>query len=203
MKKFLIAFGVILAVGVFTFFMWDWSVDNKEIKLRTQFHAQVKICQTAHDEMWKVIKQDAELTDKYAKDFEKIFPQLANGMMSDEALFQFLSGFNPQFSHDLYLETIQTLKTERAKFKQAQDVATDIAREYDSWIQAKPTKLFINDDISDARQYVNISLDDVKALKLPNNTFSSYQVLTYKPVTSTKTNDAFEKGVDDDVKLFN
>jgi len=202
MKKTLITLGVLIVVLIAVSFFWDMSVDNKEIDLRKQHYAQVDVCKTSHDAMWKVIAQDAEITDKYKQDFEEIFPKIANNMMSDEAMFQWMAGFNPEYSPDLYKELMKTIKTERSKFKRAQDIAIDISREYKAYIQKKPATWMINNDILEALEYKKYSLEEVEQLSLADNTYEAYLVLSYKPVLSTKTNDVFKTGLDDDVKLF-
>ncbi|NPV13152.1 MAG: hypothetical protein HPY57_15400 [Ignavibacteria bacterium] len=62
---------VILVVGLSLFF-YNMSIDNKEISLREKFKAQQKVCMTAHDEMWKIITQKAEVSNEYKKAFEEI-----------------------------------------------------------------------------------------------------------------------------------
>jgi hypothetical protein len=207
MLKFskLIIVGIIsvIAVIAISLFFYNMSVDNKEISLREKFRAQQNVCKTSHDAMWKIISQDAKVSDKYYKDFEAIFTKIATGMLSDEAMFQWLQGFNPQYSTELYKELMNTIKDERTKFKRAQDISADVSREYATYIKTKPTKWFIDNEILDALNYTRYSKDEVKTMNLDLTTAEVVSILTYKPVTSTRTDDAFEKGKDDNVELFN
>ena len=192
---------VVVAIGI-GLFVHDISIDNKEIALRERFKAQEKVCMTSHDEMWKVIKQDAKVTDKYFEDFEAIFPQIANGMLSDEALFQWMAGFNPQYSTELYAILMKTIKDERTKFKRAQDICVDVSREYVSWVKKRQVSWFIDNEILDAQNLLTYTKDEVDEMNLLLDTREAYDIFTYKPVTSTKTEAVFEAGVDDDIELF-
>jgi len=215
MKKFkgvIIALVVVVIVVISaSLFFYDMGVDNKEISFRERFKAQEKICMTSHDEMWKVIKQDANVTDKYYEDFEAIFPQIANGMLSDEAMFQWMAGFNPEYSTELYAILMKTIKDERTKFKRAQDICVDVSREYVTYVKKKPTTWFIDNEILDAQDYISLSKDAIKLLKgdgtfanssIDPITLEALDIFTYQPVTSTKTESVFELGVDDDIELF-
>ena len=44
-----------------------WS--NTEIDLRNTFTAQETVCKGFYDKMWKILKSQAQITDKYAKDW--------------------------------------------------------------------------------------------------------------------------------------
>ncbi len=202
-NKLAIVLGIVsvLAIGLGIFF-YDMGVDNKEISLRERFKAQEKICMTSHDNMWKVINQDAQVSDKYKEDFESAFSTIVDGMLSDDAMFQWLAGFNPELSVETYMELMKTIKDERSKFKNAQDICVDVSREYSTYIKTKPAKWFIDSEISDAKDLFLYTKEDVEEMTLPQETSEAYDILTYKPVTSTKTEDVFEKGVDDDVDLF-
>jgi len=106
---------------------------------------------TSHDAMWKIINQDAQVSDKYKQDFEDAYGTIVDGMLSDDAMFQWLAGFNPQLSVETYMELMKTIKDERTKFKRAQDICVDVSREYATFIKTKPRTWFINDEILDAK----------------------------------------------------
>jgi len=206
MKKLVLVIAVIAviaAVGV-GLFIYDMGIDNKEMALRERFKGQYKVGKTARDNMFKVISQNAQVTDKFSNDFEDVFSKIAGDLMSDDAMLQLVSGFNPQLSTDMYKELMVSIKTERAKFKRAQDICIDVSREYATYIKTKPQTWFINDEILDGKDYFDrrFSKEEIKHLKLTMETEEVWEILSYKPVTSTSTEDVFEKGVDDDIDLF-
>ena len=206
MKKLgiILALLVVAVLGVSLFF-YDMGIDNKEMAMRERFKGQYKITKTSHDNMFKVISQGSQVTDKYGKDFDKIFSKIAGDLMDDNAMLQLVSGFNPDLSPDLYKNLLSTIKTERAKFKQAQDVCIDVSREYATYIKTKPQTWFINDEILEAKNLIRMGLtkDDVLKNKIyETETKESFNILIYEPVTSSITEDVFEKGVDDNIDLF-
>jgi len=205
MKKLVVVLviAVIAAIGVGVFF-YDMGVDNKEMALRERFKGQEKVCKTSHDLMFKVITQNAQVTEKYSEDFENIFAKISDNLMGDDAVLKLVAGFNPNLSPDMYKELMSTIKTERAKFKRAQDICIDVSREYATYIKTKPQTWFINTEILDGKDYYDrrFSKDEIKNLKLTMETEEAWSILAYKPVTSTNTEDVFEKGVDDNVDLF-
>jgi len=206
MKKLGIIFGLltIVVIGVSLFF-YDMGIDNKEMAMRERFKGQYKVTKTAHDNMFKVISQGAQVTDKYGEDFDKIFGKIAGDLMDDNAMLQLVSGFNPNLSPDLYKNLLSTIKTERAKFKRAQDICIDVSREYATYIKTKPQTWFINDEILEARDLIkaNYELQLVVVSKsFEPETKEAFKILTYQPVTSTNTEDVFKKGVDDNTNLF-
>jgi hypothetical protein len=205
MKKLVVVLVIaaIVAIGVSVFF-YDMGVDNKEMALRERFKGQEKVCKTSHDLMFKVITQNAQVTEKYSDDFEKIFAKISDNLMGDDAILKLVAGFNPNLSPDMYKELMTTIKTERAKFKRAQDICIDVSREYATYIKTKPQTWFINNEILDGKDYYDrrFSKDEIKNLKLTMETEEAWSILAYKPVTSTNTEDVFEKGVDDNVDLF-
>ena len=206
MKKLVIVFAVVLiaVIGV-SLFLYDMGIDNKEMAMRERFKGQYKVTKTSHDNMFKVISQGAQVTDKYGKDFDKIFSKIAGDLMDDNAMIQLVSGFNPNLSPDLYKDLLSTIKTERAKFKRAQDICVDVSREYATYIKTKPQTWFINDEILEARDLVKANYEKELVINSKNfdqETKEAFEILTYEPVTSTTTKDVFKTGVDDNVDLF-
>jgi len=207
-KGLLIGSGAALLI-VIIFIIWNWSVDNKVVKLTERFTAQVDVSKTAHDAMWKTINQDAQVADKYYQDFEKIFSELIDGRYAGDGdmLMKWIQEHNPTYNPELYKQLMSDIKTERAKFKRAQDICIDVKREFLSYIQQTPTKWFVNSEVFDAYEFKTTSKEDLDALYKAGGfesevTYSVARILIYQPVLSTKTNEVFEKGIDDDVELY-
>jgi len=205
MKKLVIALVAVsmLFIGLGVFF-YDMGVDNKEIDLRERFKGQIKVCMTSHDAMWKIINQDAEVTTEYKEAFEKIYPELISGRYANDngTFMKWIQEQNPDFKIELYDELMKTIKDERTKFKRSQDICIDVSREYASYIKKKPANWFIDDEILDARELLKSTKEEVADMNLVTETKEAYDVLSYKPVTSTKTEDVFKSGKDDEVQLF-
>ena len=195
---------VVAVIGV-SVFLYDMGIDNKEMSMRERFKGQEKVCMTSHDLMFKVITQDAQVTEKYAQDFEDIFAKISDNLMGDDAALKLVAGFNPSLDPGTYKELMTTIKTERAKFKRAQDICIDVSREYATYIKTKPQTWFINDDILEAKVFIryNFEKSDIEDSKeYTPESKEAYRILTYQPVTSKKTKNVFETGEDNDIDLF-
>ena len=205
MKKLILVLSLIVVavVGV-TLFMYDMGIDNKEMALRERFKGQDKICMTSYDNMYKVISQDAQVTDKYASDFKDIFAQISDNLMGDEAMLKVVAGFNPQLDPSAYKELMTTIKTERAKFKRAQDICIDVSRAYATYIKTKPQTWFINDEILEAKELIKYGYEKdlvMESKEYEPETKEAWTILTFKPVTSKKTKNVFETGEENDIDL--
>ena len=69
---------VAILIFVVSVIAWGVGVNNTEIELREQAIAQEEDNKNIYDKTWKVIKQKAQITDKYAKDFKDIYATLMN-----------------------------------------------------------------------------------------------------------------------------
>ena len=158
--------------------LWGVGVNNTEIELREQAVAQEKDNQNIYDKTWKVIKQKAQITDKYAKDFKDIYATLMNeryeGDEGDNPTFKWIHEQNPAFSVDMYKELGDSIEANRAEFARVQSRLIDIKREHDVLRKRFPSKLIVGD-----REELVVTI-----------------------VTSDKTDDVFKAGKDNDVELF-
>ncbi|MGM9812953.1 MAG: hypothetical protein ACI30V_08910 [Muribaculaceae bacterium] len=90
----IVAVAAILLVLLIMFFTYN----NKEIYLRKEADAQRKKIESTHDKMWKVIKQKAEVSDKYRETFERVYPEIIAGRYSDgSSAMKWIQEANPNF----------------------------------------------------------------------------------------------------------
>ncbi len=161
---------------IVVFMAIGWS--NQEIELRNQSDAQQKANEVIFDKTWKVIKQKAQITDKYAKDFKDIYVSIMNeryeGDQKNNPMFKWIQEQNPNFSVDMYKDLSDSIEANRAEFARVQNRLVDIKREHDNLRLRFPSKLVVG----------------------------SRSELDIKIVTSAKTEEVFSKGKDDDVALF-
>jgi len=199
MKKNLVIMLLILAVlGLFSLLgvFYNWNVDNQEKDLRVQFSSNIKVNKNAYDEMWKIIKQDANVTDKYAADFsERVLPVLVSGREPKGEFMRWISEANPEFSVSLYENLMNSIAAERRKFKLSQDRTIDIRNSYFQLIENKPQKWFVD------KKFKETYIDDGGNLTYVNEEVQ--KIYSYSPVTSSRTEKVFEEGKDDDIDLFN
>lgn len=175
--------GIIAAVSVIGIFalsivMMGIGYSNSEIELRNQAKAQQEANQAIYDEVWKVIKQHAQVTDKYAGDFKEIYTGLMSGRYDADSksnpMFKWISEHNPSLSDQMYISLADTIKGQRAKFTRVQTRLIDIKREHDNLRLRFPSKLFVG-----GREPLEIQI-----------------------VTSSKTKETFSTGEENDVEVF-
>ena len=168
----------LLAIGGISIFSVYVSYNNKEIELRAQSDAQIKVIEGYHDTMWKIISQKAGVTQEYATSFDSIYTHIMEGRYSagsnDGSLMKWIQESNPSFDASLYKDLMNTIEVQRLAFKNAQEKEFDIIREHETLLKTMPSSWFISD-------------------KRP---------IEYTVVSSTKSKMTMESGIDDDVELF-
>ena len=168
----IVAAVAILLILLIMFFTYN----NKEIYLRKEADAQRKKIESTHDKMWKVIKQKAEVSDKYRETFERVYPEIIAGRYSDgSSAMKWIQEANPNFDTSLYNDLMQAIEIQRTHLHNAQTRMLDVIRERASLIESYPSRWFIT-----------------------NNSEIEYEV-----ISSTKTHNVVETRVDDDVDVFN
>jgi hypothetical protein len=172
----IVTVGVILFLGTVGFLM-NVHYDNREIELRNAAEAKQEANTARFDEMWKSIKQVANVTDKYADDFKEIYVGLMDGRYEADSksnpMFKFISEHNPQLDAAVYRDLSNTIVAKREAFTRDQQKLIDIKREHDNLRLKFPAKLFV-----------------------------SASALDITVVTSGKTKEIFAAGEENDVELF-
>ena len=96
----------LLAIGGISIFSVYVSYNNKEVSLRAQSDAQIKVIEGYHDAMWKIISQKAGVTQEYAESFDSIYTHIMEGRYSggskDGSLMKGIKESNPSFDASLY-----------------------------------------------------------------------------------------------------
>ena len=168
----IVAAVAILLILLIMFFTYN----NKEIYLRKEADAQRKKIESTHDKMWKVIKQKAEVSDKYRETFERVYPEIIAGRYSDgSSAMKWIQEANPNFDTSLYNDLMQAIEIQRTHLHNAQTRMLDVIRERASLIESYPSRWFI----------------------------TNKSEIEYEVISSTKTHNAVETRVDDDVDVFN
>ena len=168
----IVAAVAILLVLLIMFFTYN----NKEIYLRKEADAQRKKIESTHDKMWKVIKQKAEVSDKYRETFERVYPDIIAGRYSDgSSAMKWIQEANPNFDTSLYNDLMQAIEIQRTHLHNAQTRMLDVIRERASLIESYPSRWFI----------------------------TNKSEIEYEMISSTKTHNVVETRVDDDMDVFN
>lgn len=175
--------GLWITIGVVALFgliiaMWGVGVSNTEIELREQAVAQQENNKNIYQKVWTVIKQKAQVTDKYAEDFKGIYAGLMDsrykGDVGDNPSFKWIHEQNPQLSVEMYKELGDSIGGLRAEFAMVQARLIDIKREHDVLRKRFPSSLIVG-----SRAELDVVI-----------------------VTSQKTKETFALGEENDVDLF-
>lgn len=168
----------LLIVGI-VYASMSITYKNQEVELRTAIEKKQKMDEAAFDKMWKNIAQTAEVADKYQGDFRGIYKDIMDarykgGGGDGDVMFSFLKEHNPELSTDLYNKLSNTITAERAGFYERQNELSSISQEHTTLLRTFPGSWFLSD-------------------------FDEIEIVI---VTSTKTEEVFKTGKEDDVKLF-
>jgi hypothetical protein len=170
-----VIFGFILTMGA----MFYFGVSNSEITLRNEIKAQQTNVKVVFDTTWKIIQQQAEVADQYKEGFAKIYSDLMTGRYGDpkkerKVLLSFITESNPNFDVKLYEKVSVSIEAQRINFANEQKKLIDLKREHDTLRQVFPSSLVVG-----SRPEIQLEI-----------------------VTSTKTDNAFKTGKEDNTKLF-
>ena len=167
----IVAAVAILLILLIMFFTYN----NKEIYLRKEADAQRKKIESTHDKMWKVIKQKAEVSDKYRETFERVYPEIIAGRYSDgSSAMKWIQEANPNFDTSLYNDLMQAIEIQRTHLHNAQTRMLDVIRERASLIESYPSRWFI----------------------------TNKSEIEYEVISSTNTREAVATHTDDNIDLF-
>lgn len=176
MKALIVSLSSVVFLGVIFAVMFV-SLNNQDKVLRNSIKAKESSREAVFDETWKTIKQVAQISDKYSKDFKEIYPQLMEGRYGNEkggSLMKFITESNPNFDTSLYVKLSNVVEAKRAEFTTAQKQIIDLKREHDNLLDTFPGSFLISN-----REKVEI-----------------------KVITSGHTKEVMESGEDNQVDLF-
>lgn len=179
MKGFLITLGIVLVLGI-GIAIWAISLSNTyNKKLETGKAAQLN-SEVVFDNTWKKIAQQAQVTDQYKDGFRDIYVGMMearygnDGEAGQETLMKWIQESNPTLDASVYKTLMNTIEGSRNEFTMEQKKLIDVDRELKSMKVTFPNSLVLGNK--------------------PD--------LEIKLVTSTKTDEAFSTGKEDDIKVF-
>ncbi len=176
-SKPILLFGIAaIVITAFSIFMYSMSINNDDAILRNKYKAQDQVCQGYYDLMWKTIKQEANVSDKFFEDFKVLYKPMMDGRFSgkDQTLFKMITEDNPKFTPELYTKLMVVIEAKREGFFNEQKYLTAIWNEHEN-LQAKaPGRWFI----------------------------SNTEHIKHQVVTSSITEQVFKTKKDDDIDIF-
>lgn len=170
MGKVLAVAGGILAVVLMIGLYW-MSCVRQEVQLRNEISAQQEVNKASFDTMWKILKDQAGVTNEYKQTFMEVYPKLMSARYQDRAqlLMQFVKESNPKFDTSLYKKLMVSIEGERKSFLREQKKLRDLKKAHDNLLDQPPSSWVLS-----RRSHIDVVI-----------------------VTSTSAEEAFESGKDD------
>lgn len=167
--------GIVIFIGLISFSMY-LNFNNREVSLRSDGEAAVRDVSLNYDNMWKTIKQKAQVSDAYKDAFDTIYTKLIGERYNKDngLLFKFVTEANPNFDIRLYQDLSNAIEGLRNTFLLKQERVVDILNQHNKLRKTLPSKWFIG----------------------------SRPEIVYHPITSTITDQVVASGKDDDVQVF-
>lgn len=152
------------------------NYSNKWAQLTAQYEAQERVDEVIYDEVWKTIQQEANISDRYAEEFENIYVNVMDARYNDGGgqLMLWITEQNPNFTPELHHRLITIIENKRAQFTENQTKLINIHAELVKLTTTIPSSWFLGG----------------RHLKAP------------RIITSTRTGEAFRTGTDNDTSLF-
>lgn len=184
MNKALIAVAGFVGVGVLlavVLLVMGISFHNSEVTLRNTITAKQTDNKNQMDSMWKTIAQTAQVADKDRESLSSIFKEYAQartGTGDSKPIMNWIKEAVPnvQVNSDVFKNLMNIITSQRDGFKFRQTELLDLGREHDNLIMKFPGNIFAS---VLGRKHIELVI-----------------------VTSTRTENAFKTGKDDDTSVF-
>lgn len=169
---------VVLAVALVVGGMWV-SYNNTEVRLRNTITAKSKDNQSEFDNMWKKISQVAQVTDAQKNALKEIFvahAEARGGVSKGGAnpLMTWLQESVPHVDTTTFNNLQNIITASRDSWTMRQKELLDLSREHNNALTLFPSSLFVG-----SRPKIDVQI-----------------------ITSSRTDEAFKSGKDDDVDVF-
>lgn len=153
------------------------ALHNQEVQLRNKIVAKQVENRSNFDNMWKKIKQTSNVSDKYKDGFKEVLVAYTENRkdLSENLLMKWGNEAVPTFDNTMYKQLNNIIVSSRNDFTLHQKELIDLKREYDNLVNVFPNSLYF------------------KAMHTPK--------LEIKVVTSTKTENAFDTCLENEVNL--
>lgn len=177
MKEFVIGTITIMFIMCICVVGKGINLYNAHITLKTQIEAKQKDNQAIFDNTWKKISQTVQVSDKYKDGLKEVLIAYTDGRSknSDTLLMDWTKEAVPTFDSSLYKQINNVIISSRDDFTKNQKMLLDLSQQHNRMIQT-----------------------------FPNNVYC--MILHIKPieiqiVTSTKTQETFTSGKEDNIRL--
>ena len=158
------------------------STSNQEVELRNRFKQKMDERTAFYDKMWKTLSQKSQIAVKNDSSFARNVNAIMAGRKDAGQLFmKWVQESNPNANYQevsaLYADLSRSVEGQRDGFFMQEKMIQGIVLEHDNIMTRFPSGFILSSFMGRTR-------------------------LTYKPITSDRTDNVIETGKDNDVKLF-
>lgn len=151
------------------------SLYNQEVALKNQIEAKQTENKANFDNMWKKIKQATNVSDDYKNGLAEVVKAYTEGRKdtSENMLMKWGAEAVPNFDSSVYKQLMNIIVASRDDFTLNQKELLDLNREHDTLLDTFPNNIFYR--------------------------IMGVQKIKVTTVTSTRTEETFNTGLDDEV----
>ena len=158
------------------------STSNQEVELKNRFKQKMDERTAFYDKMWKTLSQKSQIAVKNDSSFARNVNAIMAGRKDAGQLFmKWVQESNPNANYQevsaLYADLSRSVEGQRDGFFMQEKMIQGIVLEHDNIMTRFPSGFILSNFMGRTR-------------------------LTYKPITSDRTDNVIETGKDNDVNLF-
>jgi hypothetical protein len=180
----IIKYGIlgIIALFIFGIFMIVISLSNQEVDLRNRYKQKMDERTAFYDKMWKTISQKSKVALKNDSSFSNNVNAIMAGRKDAQGIFmKWVQESNPNSNFaavsSLYADLSRAIEAQRDGFFMEEKMIQSIVLEHDNIMTRFPTGWILSSFMGRTR-------------------------LTYKPITSDRTDEVIKSGKDNNVEVF-
>ena len=172
-----IAFGVFSLFGLVALGMTTLSWHNQAAVLRNSYEMKVKANSGEFDNLWKKIKQSAQVPEQKKEAFKEIFNSYATARKTggDNQVMTWLQESVPNVDLQTYDQLMNIITGSRDTWTMKQTELVSIAEQHNAMLVSQPRGFILS--------------------------IFGHQKIDPKVITSERTEKTFESGKDDDISL--
>lgn len=195
MKNFSAVLVPLIASGlalILFFGLATMNLNNACVSQETALTAAYEDSQVQYDKFWKTVKEQAQISDKYAADFKAVFLGSIDGRYAGkDPAVQLIMEANPALSVNMYQQLARTVEAGRNDFARTQRTIIDRKRGYKKTLGSFPASMVAS------RLGYPTEVTGTYAPTRDADGDGRITVLDYESVTSGKTQGVFQTGIED------
>ena len=178
--SYIVALAVAGMVALFSLIVLSWGVStyNTQASLKNTYEMKVEANKTDFDNMFKKIQQSVQVSDAQKEAFKEIYTGWASARTSEGQgrVMTWIKEVAPNVDVKIYTQVLNIITGSRDSWTTRQKELVDIAREHNQNLVTFPKNLLLG--------------------------AFGFKKIDPQIVTSTRTDNAFKSGKDDEVDLF-